>query len=332
HMNMLLRQLSAMTGTGMTIAEAIKALAEDADDSPIRDLVAAMDRDLQGRKPAGEVIETHLPYIKGLPPAVFDRDLPAVSRLLSDIAEFGGKKQQLKRFSLLSFLYPGVVALLLFFVLNLLIILVVPMLASMYLDMGLALPLPTRMLIALSIFAQGWSSIILLLILALLAIVLWKKRYWLHALVDMLPILRELNRKIAGAQFARTLALLAKLNVPVQEMLRSAASSVTNLYYSRKIADIAGASRDFSQFIRQLREARLVPALVSHTVRAGERSATLAEALHESARFMEQDAEGSYNRIILLLYPVTMILLGLVVGFCIIAVYMPIFQIASLAG
>jgi type IV pilus assembly protein PilC len=81
-----------------------------------------------------------------------------------------------------------------------------------------------------------------------------------------------------------------------------------------------------------LRQAGLAPSLVSHAVRAGERSGTLSEALHESARFVEHDAEKTYSRFVVLLNPITIILLGIVVGFCVIAMYMPIFMMGTIAG
>ncbi len=331
HVNMLFRQLSAMTGSGMTVAEAIKTLAEDADDSPVRDIVTAMDKELQSGKTPGEVITKHLPHLHHLPLSALEKDLPAVSRFLGDIAEFSEKRQQLRRFVILSFLYPALVAALLISVISLLLIVVVPMLASMFSDMGQSLPLPTRMVIAVSnFFGKNWFLIPAGV--AALFLVIRYKRMWLYTVADKMPVIRALSRKIACAELMRNLALLNRIQIPTQEALPAAAASVTNGYYAGIIRDIAQKSQGISQFITLLRESGLAPAMVGHTIRAGEKSGTLEAALRETSRFVELDAEKTFNRFVVLLYPITIILLGAVVGFCVIAMYMPIFQMGSMAG
>jgi len=330
--NMLYRQLAAMTGAGMTVGGAIQALAEDSEDSPINPLVEQMNKDIMSGKKPGEVLAANLPQLGGLPARFFDQESKVVSSFFSDIAEFSEKRQLLKGFINLSFLYPGLVVLVLLLVIGLLMVVVVPMLASMFVDMGQALPLPTRIVIALSSFMGGWAFACIVIAAIAGVLVLRRNKNWLYAIIDKVPGFRALNRKIACAELARTLALLTKLHVPVQEILQAAASSVTNQYYSLKIAGIACQCQGLSQFVLQLRQAGIVPALISHTVHAGDRSGTLAEALHESARFMETDAEKAYDRFVVLLYPVTIIILGLIVGFCVVAMYMPIFQMGSAVG
>ena len=330
--NMLYRQLAAMTGSGMTVGEAIQALAEDSEDSPIRPLVEQMNRDIMsGRKP-GDALAANLPNLGGLQAKFFDQDSKVLSGFFSDIAEFSEKRQTLKGFIKLSFLYPGLVALVLLLVIGLLMVVVVPMLASIFTEAGQFLPLPTRIVIGISRFMSGWGGILLVMVVLPVILVLRRNKKWLYAIIDKAPGFGTLNRKIACAELARTLALLTKLNVPVAEVLQAAAPSVTNKYYSFKIAGIAGQCQDLSQFVLQLRQAGIVPALISHTVRTGVRSGTIAEALHESARFMETDAEKAYDRFVVLLYPVTIIILGSLVGFCVVAMYMPIFQMGSAVG
>ena len=331
HVNMLFRQLSAMTGSGMAVAEAIKTLAEEGEDSPVRDLVETMNRELQSGKSQGEVITKHLPHLRGLPLSALDKDLPTVSRFLADIAEFSEKRQQLRRFVILSFLYPSLVAALLVSVIFLLLVVVVPMLASMFSDMGQALPLPTRIMIALSNFLGSVWYLIPAGVIAVI-VVIQNKRPWLYAVADKIPLIKALNRKIACAELMRNLALMNRIEIPVQEALPAAAAAVTNSYYSGKIGVLAQKSQSISQFITLLRESGLVPAMVGHTIRAGEKSGTLEAAFRETSRYVELDAEKTYNRFVVLLYPLTIILLGVIVGFCVIAMYMPIFQMGSMAG
>jgi len=332
HLNLLYRQLGAMTASGMRVEEAIKTLAEEADDSPVRGLVTAMQKDVERGTSAGEALASHLVHLRGLPPTVFSKDTNTLSRFFGDIAEFSEKRQALRRFMALSFVYPALVAVVLLFVVTLLMVVVVPMLASMFSDMGQALPLPTRMVIAMSgLFWGGGALLIPVGVVALILILLYKK-IWLYTAADKIPLLRTVNRKIAGAELFRNLALMTKLDVPSEQVLSAAAAFVTNDYYAMRLKDIAPKCRTIADLVTRLRQAGLAPALVSHAVRAGERSGTLSEALHESARFVEHDAEKTYNRFVVLLYPLTIILLGAVVGFIVIAMYMPIFMVGAVAG
>jgi len=332
HLNMLYRQLGAMTASGMTVADSIRTLAEEGDDSPVRGVVTAMHKELERGASAGEALAGHLGHLRGLPATVFDRDRETISQFFSDIAEFSEKRQALRRFMILSFAYPALVAVVLLFVITLLMVVVVPMLATMFADMGGALPLPTRMVIALSGFFSGPAGWLLQVgVVALIVIVLYK-RIWLYMIADRIPVIRAVNRKIAGAELLRNLALMTKLDVPSELALSAAAASVTNDFYSFRFKNIAGKSRSASDFITQLRQAGMAPAMVSHAVRAGEKSGTISTAIQESARFVEHDAEKTYGRFVVLLYPLTIILLGAIVGFCVIAMYMPIFQMGMMVG
>lgn len=332
HLNMLYRQLSVMTAAGMTVAEAIKVLAEEGDDSPARPLLDAMKNELAAGSRPGDVLSANFPYLKGLPPELFEKDPATAAEFFSSLADFSEKRQMMRRFLGLIFLYPGLVAAMLLAVISILLIVVVPMLAAMFADMGGTLPLPTRIVIALSSFVQGWGGFSVLMALAALIGMLIKKKSLRYALIDKLPVLRMLNRKIAGAELVRNLALLTRAGVSSRDALSSAAASVTNEYFSGRFTDAARNSQGIAHCLSELRKEKLISSAVSHAARTGERSGTLTAVLHESARFLEQDAEKTYDRFLVLLYPVTILLLGTVVGFCIIAMYMPIFQMGAMAG
>lgn len=332
HLNMLYRQLSVMTAAGMTVAEAIKVLAEEGDDSPARSVLAAMKSELAAGRRPGDVLSANFPYLKGLPPELFEKDPATAAEFFSSLADFSEKRQAMRRFLGLIFLYPGLVAAMLVAVISLLLIIVVPMLASMFSDMGGTLPLPTRVVITVSNFVQGWGGFLVLMALVTLIGMLIRNKRLRFALIDKLPVLRMLNRKIAAAELVRNLAMLTRAGVASQYSLSSAAASVSNEYFAGRFTDAARNSPGIAHCLSELRKEKLISSAVSHAARTGERSGTLTAVLHDSARFMEQDAEKTYDRFLVLLYPVTILLLGTIVGFCVIAMYMPIFQMGSMAG
>jgi type II secretory pathway component PulF len=328
HVNLLFRQLAAMTASGMTIEESINVLAEEGEGSPAAGIVSAIRKEIGKGMPPGEAIIKYIPQLRGLSPSVFSQDLRTVSHALRQMAEFSEKRQTLRRFMVLSLIYPVFLITVLLGVLTLLMIVVIPMFASMYADIGGILPLPTRIVMALSrsFWKFGWlipAGIVAVIVLAL------HKKIWL--LADKIPAVKTLNRKIAAAELLRNLSLMANTNSPSREVLREAAG-VSNDFYASKLREAAAGADGMSQFIDRIRQMAIIPPMVRHTVRAGEKSGTLAAALAETAEYMEREAEKTYNRYVVFLHPVLIILLGSIIGFCIIAMYLPIFQLGSVAS
>ncbi|MEK6698361.1 MAG: type II secretion system F family protein [Nitrospirota bacterium] len=330
HANLLFRQLAAMTASGMTMVEAITVLAEEGEGSPVSGVVSAIRKEIERGTSPGEAIIKYIPQLRGLSPGVFSQGLGTISQVLRQMAEFSEKRAVLRRFMVLSMVYPAFLITVLFGVLTLLMIVVIPMFSSMYAEIGGVLPLPTRIVMALSrhFWVFGWiipAGIVAIIVIA------QRKRIWLHALADRIPALRTLNRKIAAAEFLRNLSATATMNIAPREAWQHAAA-VSNEFYASTLRDHAARADNISHLIDSLGQTGLIPPIVRHAVRAGERSGTIATAFQEIAAYMEQDAEKTYNRYLVFLHPVMIILLGIIVGFCIIALYMPIFQLGSVAS
>jgi general secretion pathway protein F len=326
HINMLYRQLAAMTGSGLTVAESIRMLAEESDGSPVRTLVMALRKEMESGATAGDAMSRHLPHVGGLSPSLFDQDAKTVSGFFRDLAEYSEKKEALRKALILAFVYPAFVSLVLVLVLSLLMVVVIPMLASIFSEAGQVLPLPTRMAIALSNFLKGWGGFVLLAALAAGVTVLVRNRSIAYRLIDKVPFLGALNRKITGAEFLRSLAFSAKIDIPPSKWAQKAAAGLTNEFHAKRLKDALSGAISVEQLVGQLRTFGLVPPMVGHTLRAAEKSNTIKTGLDESARFMEYDAEKAHERFVVLLYPLMIIAIGIIVGFCVIAMYMPIFQ------
>jgi type IV pilus assembly protein PilC len=330
HANLFFRQLAAMTASGMTLVEAIRVLAEEGAGSPIGVIVSSIQKEIERGADPGAAITAYIPQVRGLSPSVFTQELGMVSRAFRHMAEFSEKRQVLRRFMILSLIYPAFLITVLFCVLALLMIVVIPMFASMYADMGGELPLPTRIVMALSRHFWVFAWLVPVGIIAFIEMARYK-RIWLYAFADKVPVIKTLNRKIAAAEFLRNLSLMANINTLSRETLSDAAA-VSNDLYAYKLKASAAGTDGFLQFVDQIGEMRIIPPMVRHTVRAGEKSGTLAAALQETAGFMEQDAEKMYNRFLVFLHPVMIILLGVIVGFCLVALYLPIFQLGAVAS
>jgi len=329
--NMLYRQLAAMTGSGLSVAESVRTLAEESDGSPVMPLVTALRKEIENGSTAGDALGRHLPHVQGLPPSLFDQDAKTVAGVFRELAEFSEKKEALRKTLLLALAYPALISFVLVLVLMLLMAVVIPMLGTMFMEMGQALPFPTRVVLGLSNFLTGWGGIVLLGAIAASVTAMVRNKALAYRLIDKVPFLGALNRKISGAEFLRSLAFSAKIDMTPSQWAQKAAAGLTNTFHAQQLTDALAGSISVEQLMKQLRALGLVPAMVGHTLRAAERSNTIKNGLDEATRFMEHDAEKSQEQFVVLLYPLMIIAIGAIVGFCVVAMYMPIFQMGSAA-
>jgi len=329
---MLCRQLAILIASGRTPAEAIKALAGEAGESPIRDVVAAMAEELERGVAAAEVLSSHLSVLRGLPSEVFQLGSRELAMAFRDVSVFAEKKQELRRTFLASTMYPAVIVAVLTIIVLLLSVIVIPMFAAMFADMGSNLPLPTRMVITAAEFLRRGGGLVLVLAVTGVVAGFLRNNRRLFGMLDRIPVLGALNRSIAATEYLKTVTLLVQSGLPLRSALDSAAGSVTNSFYSGRLRDLSARNSDTSGLINALQRSRIVPAIVGLTLRTGERSSAALPAFTDAAEYLERETELAYGRFSSLLPPLMMITIGVFVGFVIIAMYMPIFQMGSLAS
>lgn len=326
---MVCRQLALLTATGLTLPESLKALAEERETTPVNRAVAAINSEVERGNQAGEALTRNLSQLQGLPPALFKQGSEQLSRVFRQIAEFADKKQELRRIFRNSSIYPAAIAGVMVLVVLLLSVVVIPMLASMFADMGQSLPLPTRIVIGVSNFLKGWGGLFLIVLFSTAVAGLCKNSKLVFGILDKTPAIGRLNRSIAATEYLKTAILLLQSGLSLREALTVAADSVTNTYYAEKLKRLAEQGNDAAAALSNIQNKGLIPSIVGLTLRTGDRSGAALPAFIEAADYMERETDLAYTRFSSLLPPLMIIFIGCAVGFVIIAMYMPIFQMGS---
>jgi type IV pilus assembly protein PilC len=215
---------------------------------------------------------------------------------------------------------------------------VVPIFANLFAGLGVALPLPTRVVVGLSAFVgQFWWFFIV----GIGAIVFGvrqirknpKGRYYLDYAMLKLPIIGLLLRKIAVARFTRTLGTLITSGVPILEGLSITARTSGNAVLEEALMKVRKAIEEGRTIVDPLRESGVFPSMVTQMIGVGEATGAMDAMLQKIADFYEDEVDTATKDMLAMLEPVLIAFLGVAVGGIVISLYMPLFSlIAKMAG
>jgi type IV pilus assembly protein PilC len=257
-----------------------------------------------------------------------------LGRLAAYMEKFAKIKRQIKS----AMIYPSVILFVAIAVVALLLVVVVPMLAAMFKEAGQALPLPTRIVIAFSDFLKGWGGLILFLSFAgtIFGIRRWRKTEAGLRTTDRIamkiPVMGSLVIRVAVAKFTRTLGTLMTSGVPILEGLIIVAKTAGNKIVEEAIMQTRQSVSEGKTLAEPLTKSKVFPAMVTQMISVGEATGALDNMLNKIADFYDEEVDSAVAALTSMLEPMLMIFLGTTVGFVIIAMYMPIFQMGSAVG
>lgn len=215
------------------------------------------------------------------------------------------------------------------------ITLVIPKITGIFEEVNATLPLPTRILIAISDFAVAHGLILAGLSIAMAIIFVRlihipRGRFIWHGLLLALPILAPILRKINLAKFARTFSSLIKTDIPVVQAFQITASTLGNSHYRTAVESAAERVKKGVQIATILKEYdKLFPPLIVQMVLVGEETGTIDTILEELAAFYEDDVDRTMSNLTTILEPVLILILGLGVGALAVSIIMPIYSLTQ---
>ena len=233
-------------------------------------------------------------------------------------------------------IYPAVLLGLSIVVVSLIVFKVIPEFGAFYAQYGdgAQLPMSTRIVVAISESLVGYSGVIFGGLLALVVgSYLWFRqpvqRRRLHATILRLPFFGPLARKLAVAQVARTLATLLGGGIPLVNALDIAAKAVNNLAVADGLAHVARRVREGASLASTLKDT--FPHVAVEMVEVGESTGALADMLNSVADFYDEENETTLTRFSNLIQPILLIVMGVVIAFLLLSLYMPLFNLSSLS-
>ena len=330
------RQLSTMINAGLPITEAILILRSQSKGS-MQKIVAQILADIEAGDSFSNSLSRH--------PKIFSRTYIALVKsgevggvmdaVLLRLADDLEKQQEFRGRVRGALIYPIIVIVGMVIVSFVMMIFVIPRLTSLYTDFGASLPLPTKILMGVSSFAvRFWFVILALVGIGLYVLNLYRAtavgRRKIDALVFKIPIYGELQRQIILTELTRTLSLMVGAGVPILEALNITSEVVVNTIISDALKDSAKQiERGFPIAFSFARHPEAFPFILSQMVAVGEETGKMDEVLTKISHIFEMESDEKVKGLTAAIEPIVMVVLGIGVGFLVIAVILPIYNLTS---
>jgi type II secretory pathway component PulF len=335
--SLTVRQLANLIGAGLPVHRSLLVLTEQAYNPALKQLLGEAEAEVRAGSPLSVAL-AHYP--RAFPPLAINlisigESTGNLGQALQRLADLLEKTLQRRSQIISALIYPvlltGVAISAVIFLMTFLL----PKLSQTLTGLGTTLPLPTIILIKLShlILSGWWAGLAVLLGGALAAKYWWKKGLadWLETRLYRIPAIGGLLSRIAAARFARMLGSLLSGGVPILDGMEIAGTGAGST-----LAGIIGRAREQVRegvplAIALSREANILPALV-HVTAVGEETGKLADLLLKLAESLDFEVDSSLRRLVGLLEPAIIIVMGLIVGFIVLAILLPIFSLSSAMG
>jgi general secretion pathway protein F len=332
------QQLATLFEAGLPLDRALAILEELAPAPRIKEIIADLLRSVRGGASLSEALAKHHPrpfsrlYINmvraGEKGGVLEVTLRRLAEFLEARAAFADAVVSALAYPLvITTVSAGAVVFLLTFV--------IPRFATIFADLGQAIPLPTQILMAISggLRAYWWIGVVAIL-LGILGWRVWTgtpagRLQWDQTLLR-LPLVGRLSTKVETARFARTLGTMLRSGVPVLGALAVVGDMMTNQAIARAVARVAEDVKRGGTVAAGMKEHASFPALAVHMVRVGEETGRLEEMLLKVAETFETDVRTELRRVLGLLEPAIILGMGVLVAFIVVAMLLAIFSINEL--
>jgi general secretion pathway protein F len=333
------RQLATLLGAGIPLDEAVATVAGQQENIALLKAFGATREELL----QGQALHQGL----ALHPRIFSNlyvnmvkvgeSSGTLDQVMLRLADFLEEQARLKSRIQSALAYPVLMALVGSGVLFFLLTFVVPKVTRMLEDIGQELPLATRALIGMSDFLSSFWWLLMLAAGALFFgfyryLQTERGQYRFDQRKLSLPLIGKLNLLLATARFTRTLATLLESGVPLLAGLEIVQNLMPNRVLKKVLDDTILAVREGESLAQPLQRARIFPKMVSQMAAVGEKSGDLEGMLLKVAETYEHQVDAKINALLSLLEPIMILLMGVIVGFIVLAILLPIFQASQGIG
>jgi type IV pilus assembly protein PilC len=333
------RQLATMIDAGLPLLKSLDTLSSQQENKAFKAILRGIKEDVEGGATFAGALRKHPDTFNELYTnlIVAGEEGGILDNILLRLSNYIEKAVALKKKVRSALVYPSVIVGVAIAVVMILIIFVIPVFEQMFKSAGQTLPLPTLIVLALSKFIKTY--IIIIIPVAILLIFLIRKFYktekgqtLIDRLLLKLPVFGMLLNKIAVARFSRTLGTLVSSGVPILYGLNIVSKTSGNKIIEVALQNARASIREGETIAEPLNRSSIFPPMVIQMISIGESTGSLDTMLSKIADFYEEEVDIAVSNMTSLLEPFLMIFLGLVIGGVVIAMYLPIFQMASAVG
>jgi type IV pilus assembly protein PilC len=330
------RQFATMINSGLPLVQALDILAQQTENKTLAGVTKQVVYDVESGHTLADALRKH-------PKAFSDLYVNMVAAgeaggildtILLRLAEFLEKNDAIIRKVKGAMVYPVVILSVAVIAIAVLLIFVIPTFQTMFASVNLELPLPTKIVIGASDLLQNyWWLIIAVAVGTVFAINRYYKtqagRLQIDHLLLRLPVLGDLLRKSAVSRFTRTLGTLISSGVSILDGLEITARTAGNMVIHNAVMESRASIAGGETIAAPLQKSRVFPPMVISMIAVGEQTGGLDEMLSKIADFYDEEVDAAVGALLSLMEPVMIVVLGVVVGGMVVAMYLPIFDMVN---
>jgi type IV pilus assembly protein PilC len=331
------RQLATMLAAGIPLVQGFEIIGSGHEKPSMQKLILDIKSDVEAGTSLHESLAKHPLYFDDLFVNLVEagEQAGALEGLLDKIATYKEKTEALKKKVKKALFYPAAVLAVAVIVTVILLIFVIPEFESLFKGFGADLPAFTMMVINMSKFVQAYGVYIAVVVGATFWVFFYFKkrsrrmREFLDRAALKMPVIGPILNKAAIARFSRTLATMFAAGVPLVEALESVAGATGNIVYENAVMRMRDEVATGQRLQRAMETTELFPNMVVQMIAVGEESGSLDTMASKVATFYEAEVDNAVDAMSSLLEPLIMVILGVLVGGLVIAMYLPIFKLGS---
>jgi len=329
------RQLATMVQSGMTILRALYVLEAQTENKTLGEAIVAVRKDVEAGLPLSDALERH--------PKIFDPLFVSMTRAgetggmldeaLIRVADQLEKADSLRRQVKSAMTYPAVVLTFAGGVLLALVAFLVPVFIGVFKQFGGELPAITKLTVTMSnILTHQWYLLIGVTVGSVVGFRKWKRSEWGRPQWDRFRLrvpmkIGDIVQKVALARWSRTLSALVSAGVPLLQALDITGKTAGNHVIEKAMAGVIESVKSGGTIADPLKESPVFPSMVSHMVSVGEETGSLDTMLSKIADFYEDQVDAAVKALTSILEPVMIVVVGGIVGFIVISMYLPLFKV-----
>lgn len=331
------RQMATMIGSGLSLLRTLTILSEQTESKPLTKILEKVRDDVQTGISTSDAFARHT---DAFPPLMVNMIRAGetggfLEGALGSIATNFEKEVKLRGTIKSAMTYPVIVFVMAILAVIAMLVFIVPVFKKMFEGLGGQLPLPTMMLVYLS---QSMVFVVPILIVVGVAFAIWwprnknteRVRKFLDPLKLKLPVFGPLLKKIAVARFSRNFSNMISAGVPILQALNIVGETSGNWVLENALKEVAESVRQGQSIAAPLAGQPVFPTMVTQMIAVGEDAGSLEMMLDKIADFYDQEVEAATEQLTAMIEPLMVAFLGIVVGGMIVALYLPIFTIATL--
>ncbi|PIE46012.1 MAG: 3-isopropylmalate dehydrogenase [Gammaproteobacteria bacterium] len=335
------RKMATMLKAGLSIVQSLDLIAEGTQQpKQLYNMIVDIKNDVESGNSFSSALSNYPSHFNPLYTALVaaGEEAGVLDKTMDNIANNLEKSQRLKKKVKKAMIYPGIVITAAIIVTTVLLIKVIPAFESFYDDFNAELPMLTQSVLSFSRMLRQWGWMVILGFFIGVLFFFWlKKRHpplqrWADRTSLHLPILGHILRLSAMSRFARTLAVLFNAGIPLVKSLKATAPATGNSVYEAATQTIAKDVENGVQLNFAMQNTGQFQPFAIQMTSIGEESGNLHEMLSNIAEFYEEELDYRIEQLTTLLEPVMIILLALIVGILVIAMYLPIFTLGNVIG